>query len=69
MNEINLKVKGMHCEGCENRIKNSLSTIEGIVEVIANHNNGTVVIKTNKNIDEDDIREKIDDLGFEIEEN
>ena len=69
MNEINLKVKGMHCEGCENRIKNSLSTIEGVVEVIANHNNGTVVIKTNKNIDEDDIREKIDDLGFEIEEN
>lgn len=69
MNEINLKVKGMHCEGCENRIKNSLSTIDGVVEVIANHNNGTVEIKANKNIDEDNIREKIDDLGFEIEEN
>ena len=69
MNEINLKVKGMHCEGCENRIKNSLSTIDGVVEVIANHNNGTVVIKANKSINEDNIREKIDDLGFEIEEN
>ena len=69
MNEINLKVKGMHCEGCENRIKNSLSTIDGVVEVIANHENGTVVIKANKSINEDNIREKIDDLGFEIEEN
>ena len=69
MKEINLKVKGMHCEGCENRIKNSLSTIDGIAEVIANHKDGTVIIKTNKDIDLDNIKERIDDLGFEIEEN
>ena len=68
MKEINLKVKGMHCEGCENRIKNSLSTIEGIEEVIANHIDGTVLIKTNKEVDIEDIKEKIEDLGFENEE-
>lgn len=68
MKEINLKVKGMHCEGCENRIKNSLSTIEGIEEVIANHIDGTVLIKTNKELDIEDIKEKIEDLGFENEE-
>ena len=68
MKEINLKVKGMHCEGCENRIKNSLSTIEGIEEVIANHIDDTVLIKTNKELDIEDIKEKIEDLGFENEE-
>ena len=68
MKEINLKVKGMHCEGCENRIKNSLSTIEGIEEVIANHIDGSVLIKTNKEVDIEDIKEKIEDLGFENEE-
>lgn len=68
MKEINLKVKGMHCEGCENRIKNSLSTIEGVEEVIANHIDGTVLIKTNKELDIEDIKEKIEDLGFENEE-
>ena len=69
MKEINLKVNGMHCEGCENRIKNSLSTIDGIDEVTANHIYGTVVIKINKNVDLEKIKETIEDLGFEIEEN
>lgn len=68
MKEINLKVKGMHCEGCENRIKNLLSTIDGIEEVIANHIDGTILIKTNKEVDIEDIKEKIEDLGFENEE-
>lgn len=69
MKEINLKVNGMHCEGCENRIKNSLSTIDGIDEVTANHIYGTVVIKINKNVDLEKVKETIEDLGFEIEEN
>ena len=68
MKEINLKVIGMHCEGCENRIKNSLSTIDGIEEVIANHIDGSVLIKTNKEVDIEDIKEKIEDLGFDNEE-
>ena len=68
MKEINLKVIGMHCEGCEDRIKNSLSTIDGIEEVIANHIDGSVLIKTNKEVDIEDIKEKIKELGFENEE-
>ena len=67
MKEINLKVKGMHCEGCENRIKNSLSTIDGVDEVIANHVDGTVLVKTNKEVDLEEIKERIEDLGFENE--
>ena len=30
LKEIEIKVKGMMCEGCENRIKNALSTINGV---------------------------------------
>ena len=30
MKEIILNVEGMACEGCENRIQNSLKNIEGI---------------------------------------
>ena len=32
------------CEGCENRVKNALSTIEGITNVEANHKTGKVVV-------------------------
>ena len=33
MEEINLKVQGIMCGGCENRIKNALKAIEGVKEV------------------------------------
>ena len=44
MKETTIKVKGMMCEGCENRIKNALGEVEGIKEVEANHNTGLVKI-------------------------
>ncbi len=69
MKETNLKVIGMHCEGCENRIKNALNSMEEIIEVKANHIDGMVYIKANKDINMEKIKEILDDLGFEIEEN
>ena len=69
MKETNLKVIGMYCEGCENRIKNALNSMEKIIEVKANHIDGMVYIKANKDINMEKIKEILDDLGFEIEEN
>lgn len=68
MKELVLKVKGMHCEGCENRIKNSIGTVEGVEEVVANHVSGLVTIKYAKEVNEAEIKEKLDDLGFEVKE-
>jgi len=65
LQEIILNVKGMMCEGCENRIKNALSNIEGIKNIVANHKEGTVTI-TAVNIDIDKVKEKIEDIGFEV---
>jgi len=44
MKEIVLKVEGMACEGCENRIQNAVKNMEGIEKVVANHKEGTVII-------------------------
>lgn len=68
MEEIKINVEGMVCGGCEKRIVNSLSSIEGVNEVMANHNNGTVIIKANEKIEKQIIKEKIEELGFEIKE-
>ena len=65
MKEINLKVKGMHCVGCENRIKNSLSLIEGVKEVEANYQDGKVTIKCDNESNLNEMKERINDLGFE----
>ena len=66
MKELELKVEGMVCGGCEKRVVNSLSTLEGVNEVSANHQTGTVLVKMTANIDTEVLKEKIEDLGFEV---
>lgn len=66
MEKLKIKVKGMMCTGCENRVKNALTEIEGIENVEANHTDGTVKVISSEEINMDIIKEKIEDLGFEV---
>lgn len=66
MKEINLKVDGMVCNGCENRVKNALKNIDGVENVIANHESGMVTVTSNGEIKESLIVETIENLGFKI---
>ena len=68
MKEIVLKVNGMVCEGCENRVQNALKTIDGVENVVANHNTGIVTITSKDEISESVVKEKIEDIGFEVVE-
>lgn len=65
MKETIIKVQGMACEGCENRIQNALKNMEGIEKVVANHKEGTVTVTANETLI-NMIKEKIEDLGFEV---
>lgn len=66
MNKIELKVKGMVCGGCENRVKNALFTINGVESVEASFKTGIVTVTTNKELDKSLLEDKIDDIGFEV---
>ena len=66
MEEIILNVEGMMCGGCEKRIENAVANIEGVEKVVANHENGTVIVTASKNIDLGQIKEKIEDIGFKV---
>lgn len=66
MKELVLKVSGMMCSGCENRVKNALNSIEGVQKVEANHNDGIVKVSLKENIEKSIIEEIITDLGFDI---
>lgn len=65
MKEIVLKISGMMCGGCENRVKNAISNIDGVEAVIADHTTGKVVVTSNNNVNEEAVREAIEDLGYE----
>lgn len=68
MKEIELKVNGMVCGGCENRVQNAVSLIDGVESVVADHNTNTVKVTTSKEVDLNIIKEKIQDLDFEVVE-
>ena len=67
-NKIEIKISGMSCTGCENRVENILKNIENVESVNANYNTGIVEIGTNniKNLDIDMIKETLEDLGYDI---
>lgn len=66
MNEIVLKVNGMMCVGCENRIKNAIQNIHGVKEVTADHTIGKVIVSFDKDISQEIIKETLEDIGYEI---
>lgn len=68
MKEIILNVEGMVCTGCEKRVENSLKEIKNVKEVTANHENNKVTIKMEDEADIKEIKNRIDELGFEIKE-
>lgn len=66
MKETIIKVEGMVCNGCENRVKNALENIEGIEKAVADHTTGTVTVTSNDEVLESVMEEKIEDIGFEV---
>ena len=68
MKELVIKVEGMVCGGCENRVQNALKLVDGVEDVVANHNDGTVKVTLSKDVDKSILSEKIEDLGFEVKE-
>lgn len=68
MKEMIIKVEGMVCNGCENRVQNALKTINGVENVVANHTEGTVTVTSNNEVKIDILKEKVEDIGFKVKE-
>ena len=66
MKETVIKVEGMVCNGCENRVQNALKTIEGVETVVANHTTGTVTVTSKNEVEESVMKEKFYDIGFVV---
>ncbi len=68
MQKITLKIKGMVCHGCENRLENALKNIEGIKKVKADYQKETVQVAFQEENSKDLIYKTIENMGFKIEE-
>lgn len=68
MKEKTIKIEGMVCNGCENRVQNALKTMKGVEKVVADHTNGTVTVTLNDELEKDTLKDKIEDIGFKVKE-
>lgn len=63
---IELLVEGMRCEGCENRLKNIITTIPNVGVNSISHKTGIVNITIDNQETLNKVIEKIESIGFNI---
>lgn len=66
---VTIPVEGMTCEGCENAIKKSISSLDGIAEVSASFKDSIATVEYDKTaVTLDEIELKIAEAGYEVVE-
>lgn len=69
MKEVCLKIKGMHCEGCSTRLTKVLNNQDGVENAKVSLEDAKADVQYDENqIGLDEIKEAIQDAGFEAEE-
>ncbi len=63
---ITLKVKGMMCAHCEARVAKACLENEHVLDAVANHETGTVTLKTDGDVDIEKIKTDIKNVGYEV---
>ena len=63
--KMEISVKGMMCGHCEMHVKKALEAVDGIANVSASHETGTVTFETSNEVDEKLIKKAVTDAGYE----
>ena len=64
-NRINLTVAGLSCDGCSNRVKTALESLEGVQRAEVDHNTGLAEISVSDNVPEADLLiEAVAKIGY-----
>jgi len=61
-----VKIKGMMCSHCENRVKTALEKLPQIDEAVTSYEKGTAVIVINSEISEKEIKKAVEEQGYKF---
>lgn len=66
MKKVSLKIEGMHCEGCSNRLTRVLENLDGVISANVSLENKKADIEYNEDtLNIEEMKEAISDAGFE----
>ena len=63
-----INIEAMQCNHCKMSVEKALNSIEGITKVDVSLENKNAKIEANNQIDDNKIREVIEEAGFEVKE-
>lgn len=61
-----INIEGMQCNHCKMSVEKALNSIEGITKVDVSLENKNAKIEANKEIDDNKIKEVIEEAGFKV---
>lgn len=61
-----IKIKGMTCGHCSARVEKMLLNVDGINDAVVDLAGENAIIKLEKEVADDVIREAVDDAGYEV---
>ncbi|PNE22359.1 heavy metal transport/detoxification protein [Mesotoga sp. Brook.08.YT.4.2.5.1] len=61
---MKLEIGGMSCNHCKMRVERALKSVEGVEDAVVDIDEGIAEIFTTKNIEENRLREIIEDAGY-----
>lgn len=67
MKTITIKIEGMMCGHCENRVKNAVMALDGVesCEASAKENQAVICFDESK-LKENNLKEAIEEIGYEV---
>ncbi len=61
-----LKIEGMMCMHCENRVKETLENIDGVQEAIVSHTENKAEVKLSKDLDFEVLKTAVEKQGYKV---
>ena len=61
-----LRIKGMMCEHCENRVRTALEALPQVITARVSYKAGTAVITLNAPVDDQAVKRAVEDQGYQV---
>ena len=64
--EKTMNIEGMMCGHCEATVKKALEAVDGVLEAVVSHENGTAAVKLEKPVDDSVLRKAVEDHDYKV---
>lgn len=61
-----IKIDGMSCEHCSDKVKKTLENIDGVIKVKVSLKDKQATIKSDDKLDYNTVKKTIEDLGYKV---